>query len=84
MRWCVSAQEVAPVYDLYAVSNHFGGLGGGHYTAFVRLPGTGNEAGADGTHEAQTAGRASARPCVRLACHEQLQAVTWLWDLRAT
>jgi len=23
-------------YDLYAVSNHFGGTGGGHYTAFVR------------------------------------------------
>ena len=22
------------VYDLFAVSNHFGGLGGGHYTAF--------------------------------------------------
>lgn len=21
-------------YDLYAVSNHFGGLGGGHYTAY--------------------------------------------------
>jgi hypothetical protein len=27
-----------PVYDLYAVSNHFGGLGGGHYTAFCRMP----------------------------------------------
>lgn len=23
-----------PVYDCYAVSNHFGGLGGGHYTAY--------------------------------------------------
>lgn len=22
-----------PVYDLYAISNHMGGLGGGHYTA---------------------------------------------------
>ena len=21
-------------YDLYAVSNHYGGLGGGHYTAY--------------------------------------------------
>ena len=24
-----------PIYDLYAVSNHFGGLGGGHYTAYA-------------------------------------------------
>jgi len=24
-----------PIYDCYAVSNHFGGLGGGHYTAYV-------------------------------------------------
>ena len=24
------------VYDLYAVSNHFGGLGGGHYTAYAK------------------------------------------------
>ena len=26
------------IYDLYAVSNHFGGLGGGHYTAFCKMP----------------------------------------------
>lgn len=26
------------LYDLYAVSNHFGGLDGGHYTAFCRNP----------------------------------------------
>lgn len=23
-------------YDLYAVSNHYGGLGGGHYTAYAK------------------------------------------------
>lgn len=25
-----------PIYDCYAVSNHYGGLGGGHYTAYAR------------------------------------------------
>jgi ubiquitin carboxyl-terminal hydrolase 4/11/15 len=25
-----------PIYDLYAVSNHYGGLGGGHYTAYAK------------------------------------------------
>lgn len=30
-------QEVEPVYDLFAVSNHFGGLGAGHYTALCKL-----------------------------------------------
>ena len=26
-----------PVYDLFAVSNHFGSPQGGHYTAFCRV-----------------------------------------------
>lgn len=26
------------IYDLYAVSNHYGSLNGGHYTAFCRNP----------------------------------------------
>ena len=26
------------IYDLYAVSNHFGSLSGGHYTAFAKNP----------------------------------------------
>jgi len=26
------------IYDLYAVSNHFGSLNGGHYTAFAKNP----------------------------------------------
>jgi len=29
------------VFDLYAVSNHHGGMGGGHYTAHARNPVTG-------------------------------------------
>jgi len=29
-------QGVSTTYDLYGVSNHFGGLGGGHYTAFAK------------------------------------------------
>ena len=26
----------AAVYELFAVSNHFGGMGGGHYTAYAK------------------------------------------------
>ncbi len=29
------------MYDLFAVSNHYGGLGGGHYTAYCRMPDNG-------------------------------------------
>ena len=32
----VLSQEKPRVYDLYAVSNHFGGTSGGHYTAYVK------------------------------------------------
>lgn len=31
---CTPGQE--PIYDCYAVSNHYGGLGGGHYTAYAK------------------------------------------------
>lgn len=41
--YCLASPPVPPLYDLFAVSNHYGGLGGGHYTAYARLP------GADGT-----------------------------------
>jgi hypothetical protein len=33
MHW--NQDEDEPIYDCYAVSNHFGGLGGGHYTAYA-------------------------------------------------
>jgi ubiquitin carboxyl-terminal hydrolase 4/11/15 len=29
------SEEEKPIYDCYAVSNHYGGLGGGHYTAYA-------------------------------------------------
>lgn len=30
----IGPQEVKPIYDLYAVSIHLGGYGGGHYVSF--------------------------------------------------
>jgi len=36
-KWVVNPEfQKNSVYDLYAVSNHFGGCGGGHYTAFAK------------------------------------------------
>jgi len=32
---CVNPEHADDVYDLFAVSNHMGGMGGGHYTAYV-------------------------------------------------
>jgi ubiquitin C-terminal hydrolase len=34
-------------FDLYAISNHYGGLNGGHYTACVRHPALGSWCGFD-------------------------------------
>lgn len=34
MHWKQDGSD-EPIYDCYAVSNHFGGLGGGHYTAYA-------------------------------------------------
>lgn len=31
----IGSTDPAPIYDLYAVSNHYGSLGGGHYTAYA-------------------------------------------------
>lgn len=33
----------SPIYDLHAISNHFGSLTSGHYTAFVKSRGRWNE-----------------------------------------
>ncbi|WIA28861.1 hypothetical protein OEZ86_011387 [Tetradesmus obliquus] len=37
-RYVLHAQEQPPLYDCFAVSNHYGGMGGGHYTAFGQMP----------------------------------------------
>jgi len=29
-------KSIPAIYDLYAISNHYGSLGGGHYTAFAK------------------------------------------------
>uniref|UniRef100_A0A672SW18 ubiquitinyl hydrolase 1 n=1 Tax=Sinocyclocheilus grahami TaxID=75366 RepID=A0A672SW18_SINGR len=36
-----------PIYDLYAVINHYGGMIGGHYTAYARLPSNKNSQRSD-------------------------------------
>ena len=43
-------QAQPPVYDLFAVSNHFGGLGGGHYTAFCKDAGSDDWSNFDDSH----------------------------------
>ena len=35
-RVAVQEDGKSPIYDLFAVDNHYGGLGGGHYTAYAR------------------------------------------------
>lgn len=35
-KWIVNKNEQSCVYNLFAVSNHFGNLGGGHYTAYAK------------------------------------------------
>ena len=35
-RVAIQEEGKSPIYDLFAVDNHYGGLGGGHYTAFAR------------------------------------------------
>nr|XP_039274729.1 ubiquitin carboxyl-terminal hydrolase 19-like [Styela clava] len=35
--FCIKQQTEPPVYDLFGVVNHHGGLFGGHYTSFVQL-----------------------------------------------
>merc|ERR1711924_328007 len=34
--YCLDRRKGGYVYDLQAVSNHFGSTGGGHYTAFAK------------------------------------------------
>ncbi|XP_042195453.1 ubiquitin carboxyl-terminal hydrolase 19 isoform X9 [Callorhinchus milii] len=39
-KFCIGQKDdrQQPIYDLYAVINHYGGMIGGHYTAYARLP----------------------------------------------
>ncbi|KAG7472315.1 hypothetical protein MATL_G00107420 [Megalops atlanticus] len=40
-KFCIGQKDDVqqpPIYDLYAVINHYGGMIGGHYTAYARLP----------------------------------------------
>jgi len=33
----MSRGDRQPMYELYAVINHYGGLGGGHYSAYAKV-----------------------------------------------
>jgi ubiquitin carboxyl-terminal hydrolase 4/11/15 len=35
-QWVINADHEPALYDLIAVSNHYGGMGGGHYTAYAK------------------------------------------------
>lgn len=43
-------EEESLIYDLFAVDNHFGGLGGGHYTAFAKNEADGKWHNFDDSH----------------------------------
>ena len=45
------------VYDLHAISNHFGGLGGGHYTAYAKNANDGEWYNFDDSSVSQAADR---------------------------
>ncbi|TNN38917.1 Ubiquitin carboxyl-terminal hydrolase 19 [Liparis tanakae] len=49
-KFCIGQKDEMqqpPVYDLYAVINHYGGMIGGHYTAYARLPSNNNSQRSD-------------------------------------
>ena len=66
---CINPKEAIrngepPVYDLYAVSNHFGRMGFGHYTAFCRaLNGSGGSGGSGEDTEWHTLDDSNCHPC---------------------
>mmetsp|Transcript_38971 Transcript_38971/g.34656 ORF Transcript_38971/g.34656 Transcript_38971/m.34656 type:complete len:129 (-) Transcript_38971:107-493(-) len=37
-KYILGKDNEGAVYDLFAISNHYGGMGGGHYTAYARNP----------------------------------------------
>jgi ubiquitin carboxyl-terminal hydrolase 4/11/15 len=48
--YVINPDEPQPLYDLFAVSNHYGGLGGGHYTAYAKNKSTGKWHSFDDSH----------------------------------
>ena len=53
-----------PIYDCYAVSNHFGGLGGGHYTAYARWGNGGKQDKNGEGHGGEEKGGSSSPWCI--------------------
>lgn len=53
-KYVVGPREGGTVYELYAVSNHMGGMGGGHYTAYAKNFRNGQWYTLDDSHVSET------------------------------
>eukprot|EP01099_Mayorella_cantabrigiensis_P005617 TRINITY_DN455_c0_g1_i1.p1 TRINITY_DN455_c0_g1~~TRINITY_DN455_c0_g1_i1.p1 ORF type:complete len:113 (-),score=17.95 TRINITY_DN455_c0_g1_i1:99-437(-) len=63
------------IYDLYAVSNHSGGLGAGHYTAYAKHT-NGNWYKFDDSHVSQVSASSIITPNAYLLFYQRRQTIS--------